>query len=70
MINRIAETISGDAIVHKWQCLVCGLIYDETEGMPEEGIEPGTAWADIPDDWECPDCGVRKESFQMVPVAA
>ena len=31
-----------------WQCVVCGFIYDEKAGMPEEGIKPGTAWADIP----------------------
>ncbi len=56
--------------MQKWQCVVCGLIYDEAEGMPEEGIAPGTAWADIPSDWQCPDCGVGKESFEMIPVAA
>lgn len=56
--------------MQKWQCLVCGLIYDEAEGMPEEGIAPGTAWVDIPEDWECPDCGVNKASFQMVPDTA
>ncbi|WP_444545193.1 rubredoxin [Streptomyces brasiliensis] len=38
-------------------CQVCGLVYDEAEGWPDEGIAPGTAWEDIPDDWSCPDCG-------------
>ena len=41
-----------------WMCVVCGFIYDEAEGLPEEGIAPGTRWEDIPDDWVCPDCGV------------
>ncbi len=44
----------------KWECIVCGLIYDEEEGWPEDGIEPGTKWEDVPNDWMCPDCGVGK----------
>lgn len=51
-----------------YQCVVCGFIYDEAAGMPEDGIAPGTAWADIPADWECPDCGVAKADFEMVEV--
>ena len=45
----------------KWECIVCGLIYDEAEGWPDDGIEPGTKWEDVPEDWECPDCGVGKD---------
>jgi len=52
-----------------WQCVVCGFIYDEKAGMPEEGIKPGTAWADISNNWACPDCGVAKADFEMVEVA-
>ena len=52
----------------KWQCVVCGLIYDEAEGWPEDGIPPGTAWDDVPEDWECPDCGVGKEDFEMIEI--
>ena len=37
----------------KWECIVCGLIYDEEEGWPEDGIEPGTKWEDVPEDWIC-----------------
>ncbi|HAF44291.1 MAG TPA: rubredoxin [Gallionellaceae bacterium] len=51
-----------------WQCVVCGFIYDETKGMPEEGIKPGTKWADIPEAWACPDCGVAKADFEMIEV--
>ena len=51
-----------------WMCVVCGFIYDEAEGLPEEGIAPGTRWEDIPDDWTCPDCGVTKDDFEMVDV--
>jgi rubredoxin len=51
-----------------YQCIVCGFIYDEAAGMPEDGIAPGTKWDDIPANWECPDCGVAKADFDMVEV--
>ncbi len=44
-------------------CDVCGWEYNEDEGFPELGIEPGTAFADLSDDFECPLCGVGKDSF-------
>ena len=49
-----------------WMCLVCGLIYDEAEGWPDDGIVPGTRWEDVPSDWTCPECGVGKADFEMV----
>lgn len=52
----------------KFQCIVCGYIYDEAAGDPEEGFAPGTRWADIPEDWECPECGVAKADFEMVEI--
>lgn len=51
-----------------WMCLICGWVYYELEGSPEEGIPPGTAWEDVPDDWRCPECGVGKEEFVMMPL--
>ena len=54
----------------KYQCLICGLVYDEAEGMPDEGIAAGTRWGDIPDNWMCPECGVGKSDFDMVELAA
>jgi len=51
----------------RWECIVCGLIYDEKEGWPDDGIAPGTKWADVPDDWLCPDCGVGKDDFELIP---
>ena len=51
----------------RWQCYFCGRVYDEALGDPEHGIAPGTAWADVPDDWCCPDCGVR-EKIDFVPA--
>ena len=49
-----------------WQCRTCGFVYDESEGLPAEGFAPGTRWADIPDSWSCPDCGLAKDDFDMV----
>ena len=51
-----------------WMCLICGWIYDEAAGDPEHGIAAGTAWADIPMNWTCPECGARKEDFEMVEI--
>jgi rubredoxin len=50
----------------QWICLVCDYIYDEALGMPDDGIPPGTRFADIPDTWACPDCGVSKSDFQLL----
>ena len=52
----------------QWICEICGFIYDEAEGWPEDGIEPGTAWKDVPEDWLCPDCGTGKTDFQMLEI--
>ncbi len=52
----------------KWLCIICGLIYDEAEGWPSDGIAPGTRWEDVPDDWLCPDCGVGKADFEMLEI--
>jgi len=51
-----------------WTCVLCGFIYDESEGLPQEGIAPGTRWEDVPDDWICPDCSAMKADFEMVEV--
>lgn len=52
----------------KYMCLICGFIYDEAVGMPEDHITPGTAWEDVPMNWSCPDCGARKEDFEMIEI--
>ena len=48
-----------------WECIVCGIIYDEAKGWPDDGIAPGTRWEDVPEDWSCADCGVSKSDFEM-----
>lgn len=50
----------------KWECLVCGYIYDPEKGDPDNGVEPGTAFVYIPDDWVCPVCGADKSQFKKL----
>lgn len=50
----------------KYVCETCGYIYDPEEGDPENGIDPGTAFEDLPDDWTCPLCGAGKDEFSAV----
>ncbi|MBQ7897004.1 MAG: rubredoxin [Clostridia bacterium] len=47
----------------KYVCSVCGYVYDEELGDPDNGIEAGTKWEDLPEDFECPLCGVGKDEF-------
>jgi rubredoxin len=46
-------------------CNACGYIYKEVDGDPDSGLAPGTRFADIPDDWECPLCAVTKSDFVL-----
>ncbi len=48
----------------KYKCLLCGYVYDPAVGDPDNGIDPGTSFEDIPDDWVCPECGAGKEDFE------
>ncbi len=52
--------------MQKYQCAICGYVYDPEEGDPDSGIAPGTAFEDIPDNWSCPVCGVTKRDFEAV----
>ena len=52
----------------RYMCVICGFIYDESKGLPDEGIPPGTKWDDVPLNWKCPECGAGKEDFEMVEV--
>jgi len=56
------------ASARTWMCLICGWIYDEAAGLPDEGIVPGTRWDELPPNWTCPECGARKEDFEMVEI--
>lgn len=50
-------------IMKKYKCHICGYEYDPEKGDPDGGIQPGTAFEDIPDDWQCPVCGIGKDEF-------
>ena len=50
--------------MEKWKCVVCGYIYDEASGDPDNGVKAGTKFADISEDWVCPICGVNKDQFE------
>ena len=63
-----ARSASEDDPYRTYICQVCGYVYDESKGDPEEGFTPGTRWNDIPPNWVCPECGARKEDFEMVEV--
>lgn len=60
------SSIETQAALRKWMCVVCGYIYDEAIGVPDEGIAAGTRWEDVPDTWTCPDCGTTKDDFEMI----
>ena len=48
----------------KYVCTVCGYVYDPEQGDTDNGVEPGTKWENVPDDWECPVCGASKDEFE------
>lgn len=50
----------------KYECSVCGYIYDPADGDPDNGVAAGTKFEDIPDDWTCPVCGAEKDQFEKV----
>ena len=50
--------------MEKWECMVCGYVYDPAVGDPDSDIAPGTPFEDLPDDWVCPQCGATKDMFE------
>jgi rubredoxin len=58
------QKIEENSIMDKYVCTVCGYVYDPANGDPENGVEPGTSFADVPDDWVCPVCGADKDQFE------
>ncbi len=61
-----SSAMNDSTAFRSWMCVVCGFMYYEADGLPDEGIAPGTRWEDVPEDWVCPDCGVTKADFEMV----
>ncbi|MGI6722528.1 MAG: rubredoxin [Anaerovoracaceae bacterium] len=56
---------AADGDFKSYECGVCGYVYSEEEGDPDNGIDPGTRWEDLPDDWRCPICNVPKSKFSL-----
>jgi rubredoxin len=65
-VDRYARAKYGDFKMKKYECDACGWVYDEEKGHPASGVEPGTKFEDIPEDWVCPLCGVGKDGFSEV----
>lgn len=63
MIQSIGIKETG---MEKWECSICGHVYDPAEGDVDHGIAPGTAFEALPDSWFCPNCAVGKEFFAKV----
>jgi rubredoxin len=66
LVSIMSDSAAPAIAYRTWMCVVCGFIYDEAQGLPEDGIEPGTRWEEVPDTWTCPDCGVSKEDFELM----
>jgi rubredoxin/flavin reductase (DIM6/NTAB) family NADH-FMN oxidoreductase RutF len=64
--SYVAEKKEDKIKMDKYECTVCGYIYDPDKGDPDGGIKPGTRWEDIPDDWTCPVCGAGKDQFKKL----
>ena len=61
-----APGVPAPASFRQWVCVICGWVYDEAAGAPDDGLAPGTRWEDVPDDWRCPLCDVGKADFALV----
>ena len=65
-VKQSAGLKEGIEDMKKYKCLMCGYIYDPAVGDPDNDVEAGTAFEDLPDDWVCPDCGASKDEFEPV----
>jgi rubredoxin len=63
MVHKILQSKVVKHFLEKWECTVCGYIYDPEIGDPEHGIKPGTPFENLPEDWTCPVCGAPKDQF-------
>lgn len=51
-----------------YMCVICGWVYEEAKGNPDQGIPPGTRWEDVPENFKCPECGATKADFEMIEI--
>jgi len=71
IICKICIKIDQERVImpyRRFMCLLCGFIYDEEKGWPEDGIAAGTRWEDVPMAWQCPECGATKDDFEMIEI--
>lgn len=61
---NIVVNKNKEAVMTKWECTACGYIYDPEVGDPDNGIDEGTSFDELPEDWVCPVCGVDKDMFE------
>lgn len=76
LVEKTAPSLPASAVMaadvpalgefNQWVCVICGWVYDEATGWPDDDIAPGTRWEDVPSDWRCPLCDVSKDDFAMV----
>lgn len=64
--KRLKTSGRKEYYMEKWKCTLCDYVYDEAAGDADSGVEPGTAFDDLPDDWVCPWCGAPKDAFEKV----
>ncbi len=68
-VNLLTSRYRGEETLtdmDKYQCNVCGYIYDPADGDSISGVQPGTPFSDLPDGWNCPFCGAEKSEFSKV----
>ena len=65
-MNEQYSIETGECKMARWECLVCGWVYDEDKGDEDSGIAAGTKFEDLPEDWVCPMCGASKEDFEKL----
>ena len=61
--NDVRKELRSE-LMDKWVCVICGYVYDPAEGDPDNCVDPGTVWEDVPNDWLCPICGASKDDFE------
>jgi len=61
-----AKPLEKEPVMKKYQCEICGYIYDPEKGDPDNRVSPGTAFEKLPPDWVCPICGASQDQFTPV----
>jgi rubredoxin len=65
-LNTEHRTLFQRTKMTSYKCTICGYVYDPSKGDPDNGVQPGTTFDQLPDDWVCPECGAGKDQFEAV----